>query len=40
MHPQIKSNDINQGIEKMKNYSVVSVCETSQMFCSNGPFMI
>ena len=37
--PQIESNDINQGIEKMKNYdSVVSVCETSQMFWdSNGP---
>ncbi len=37
--PQIEFNDINQGINKMKEYdSVVSVCETNQMFWdSNGP---
>ena len=37
--PLIKSEDINKGIEKMKNFdSVVSVTETSQMFWdSNGP---
>ncbi len=37
--PLIKSNDINKGIKKMKNYdSVVSVTETNQMFWNlNGP---
>ena len=37
--PQIESNDIDQGIEKMKKHdSVVSVCETNQMFWdSSGP---
>tara|TARA_B100000989_G_scaffold293945_1_gene272129 strand:+ start:2669 stop:3316 length:648 start_codon:yes stop_codon:yes gene_type:complete len=37
--PLIKSEDINKGIEKMKNFdSVVSVTETNQMFWnSNGP---
>ena len=37
--PQIVSNDIDQGIVKMKKYdSVVSVSETSQMFWdSSGP---
>ena len=37
--PLIKSEDINKGIKKMKNFdSVVSVTETTQMFWdSNGP---
>tara|TARA_A100000164_G_C21923427_1_gene781824 strand:- start:751 stop:1398 length:648 start_codon:yes stop_codon:yes gene_type:complete len=37
--PLIEFNDINQGIEKMKKFeSVVSVCETNQMFWnSKGP---
>jgi N-acylneuraminate cytidylyltransferase len=37
--PFVKSNDINQGIEKMRSFdSVVSVTETTQLFWdSNGP---
>ncbi len=37
--PLIEFNDINEGIKKMKKFdSVVSVCETNQMFWdSNGP---